>query len=110
MQLKPAHTNSPMQGSVFVVDEMSNVYNVLECSSERRRWRGSKVCNKEESLAWMQEEKERGRNSSKVPKSRFIYHGRRNLLLMIPFTVHYVLWNQASIKVISHSQHVGSEN
>lgn len=60
MPSKPAHTNLPTWGSVFVVGEMSNVYNLPERSSERRRWRGNKVCNKEKSSAWMQEEKQRG--------------------------------------------------
>lgn len=60
---KPAHSNSSARGGIFVVGEMRNVYNLLECTSERRRWRGNKVCNKGKSLAWMQEGKQ---NPSKV--------------------------------------------
>ena len=63
VQLKLAHTNSPTWGSISVVSEMSNVYNLLECSSEKRTWRGNKVCYKKKSLAWMQEGRQ---NSSKV--------------------------------------------
>ena len=63
VQLKLAHTNSPRWGSVSVVGEMSNVYNLLECGSEKRTWRGNKVCYKKKSLAWMQEGRQ---NSSKV--------------------------------------------
>ena len=51
------------RGSISVVSEMSNVYNLLECSSEKRTWRGNKVCYKKKSLAWMQEGRQ---NSSKV--------------------------------------------
>lgn len=63
VQLKLAHTNSPRWGSISVVREMSNVYNLLECGSEKRTWRGNKVCYKKKSLAWMQEGRQ---NSSNV--------------------------------------------
>ena len=107
VQLKLAHTNSPTWSSISVVGEMSNVYNLQECSSEKRTWRGNKVCYKNKSLAWMQEGRQ---NPSKVdlayletdlPKKL----GRRNWLLAIILTIHYFLWCLTSIKVISHSQH-----
>ena len=63
VQLKLAHTNSPTWSSISVVGEMSNVYNLQECSSEKRTWRGNKVCYKNKSLAWMQEGRQ---NPSKV--------------------------------------------
>lgn len=67
MQLKLAHTNSPMWGGIFVVGEMSNVYNLLECSSERRRWRGNKVCDKKKSLHGYKEEKEKREKKKQNP-------------------------------------------
>lgn len=90
-----------------MVAEMRNVYNLLECISESRGWRGNKICHKGKSLAWRQEEKERG----KIPQKRILFtrnrltsNVRRNLLLMIILASPFLM-ESASKKVVLHPQH-----
>lgn len=45
------------------------------------------------------------KSASSVPQSRLAYHARRNVLLTLALPVLCVVGSQASLEVISHSQH-----